>query len=236
MNRITLALSILMLSIWVVIWWAFSLLNSEKHPSENLQDSLHSIIETVSPAVVSITGSSLLGDITTSRQWTGVIVSSSGMILTSRHLITKWFVYSITLNNGTILPAHFVKSHPSLDLALLAITSDTPLSLTVGTFINSQANVRQWDMVVAIGNALGHYPWSVSLGIVSGLARTVEFGTETLTWLIQTDIPISLGNSGWPLVSRNGKVIGINTGIVGGSAQIGWTLPLTQDIVEAFLK
>jgi S1-C subfamily serine protease len=53
--------------------------------------------------------------------------------------------------------------------------------------------------------------------------------------LIQTDIPISLGNSGGPLIAQNGKIIGINTGMVGGSSQIGWALPLTQEMVDTFL-
>jgi serine protease Do len=57
-----------------------------------------------------------------------------------------------------------------------------------------------------------------------------------MTGLIQTNIPLSLGSSGGPLIGTDGKIIGINTGIVGGSAQIGWALPLTQDEVDSFLR
>lgn len=198
--------------------------------------SLPDIIKTVSPAVVSISGTSMDKTGVTSREGTGVIVQSTGLILTSKHLISPWFTYMITLDDGRQLPATVVKSHSSLDLALLSLVSDTPLTLPVGKFIHSQTSIQQWDSVIAIGNILGLYPGSISSGIISGLNRTVLFGGVSMDGLIQTTLPMHLGNSWGPLIDSDGKIIGINTGIVGGSSQIGWALPITQETIDTFLQ
>jgi serine protease Do len=112
------------------------------------------------------------------------------------------------------MPAQVSKIHPTYDLALLTLLSDIPLTLPVGKFINSQANVRAGDIIVSIGNTLGLYPQSIVQGIISGVNRTVPLGTTPMVGLIQTSIPVNLGNSGGPLINVDGKIIGINTGIV----------------------
>lgn len=134
------------------------------------------------------------------------------------------------------MSAILLKLHPTLDLALLKIVSEKPLSLPVGEFTTSQATVRTGDIVMAIGNSLGLYPQSLSQGIISGIHRTVALSENSMTGLIQTSIPLSLGSSGGPLIGTDGKIIGINTGIVGGSSQIGWTLPMIQEEVDTFLQ
>jgi len=97
----------------------------------------------VSPATVSI--SATLSDhiSVTSREGTGIIIRSDGAILTSKHLIGEGFAYTITLSDGTKLPAKLIKIHPTLDLALLSIVTQDSPSLSVGEFITSQARVRQ---------------------------------------------------------------------------------------------
>lgn len=112
------------------------------------------------------------------------------------------------------MSAILVKLHPTLDLALLKIVSESPLSLPVGEFTTSQAGVRTGDIVIAIGNSLGLYPQSLSQGIISGINRTVDISTTPMIGLIQTSIPLSLGSSGGPLIGTDGKIIGINTGII----------------------
>jgi len=236
MNRIIFVFCVLALSIWVAIWSTLYVLNTDTSLSK-AQNTLPELIQQISPVTVSITGTLADGSMTTTRTGTGIIVRSDGIILTNKHLIGEWFVYSIELNDGTQISAKLVKTHPSLDLALLSLMPDMPPpSLPVWIFINSQAHVRQGDRVVTLGNTLGLYPWSASEGIISGLNRSVSFSGIIMDWLIQTSIPMTLGNSGGPLVNEEGKIIGINIGIVGWSSQIGWTLPLTQESIETFLK
>lgn len=237
MNRIIFFFFILILTLGVIAWTLIFLMNRDT-PSftKTTPQNLEALIEKVGPATVSIEWTSGNGTVITTLDGTGIIVDSRGIILTSKHLVSEWFTYTIEFQDGTKMPAKFLKSHPTLDLALLSIISDKTLSLPVGNFINSQATTHRWESVITIGNMLGLYPGSVSEGIISGLNRTVSFGGISMTWLIQTTIPMSLWNSGGPLIDSDGKIIGINAGIVGGSSQIGWTLPLTQEEVDSFIK
>jgi S1-C subfamily serine protease len=87
---------------------------------------------------------------------------------------------------------------------------------------------------IAIGNALGEFRNTVSVGVISGLSRTVTAsgglgtGTETISGVIQTDAAINPGNSGGPLLNLQGRVIGINTAIAQGAQNIGFAIPINQ--------
>jgi S1-C subfamily serine protease len=232
MNRIIFIVSLLSLSLGIIVSWAFFLF--EKRDLTQ-QGWLPDIIAEIAPSVVSISGTITDESGVTSREGTGIVVWSDGLILTSKHLVSPWLSYVITLQDGMKYSAILVKNHPSLDLALLSIIATTKLSLPVGEFINSHVGIRQGKSVIAIGNMLGLYPWSVSSGIISGLNRTVSFGWVSMDWLIQTDLPMYLGNSWGPLITSDGKIIGINTGVVGGSSQIGWAIPITQSEINDFI-
>ncbi len=195
----------------------------------------YTTIEHVSPTVVSITGSRVEDSLTTTRTGTGIIITPDGMILTSKHLLWEGFWYIITLSDGSSYPARLLKEHPVKDLVLLQIVSNTKLFLPVWTFIDSQAGIQTGTKVLAIGTMLWLYPWSSIEGIISGLNRTVSFGNTSASWLIQTSIAATLGNSWWPLIQRDGTIIGIMIGIVGGSSQIGWAIPLTQSEIDNFI-
>lgn len=239
MNRTFFAFCIATLSVVVAIMATLFVLKTDIPQfagQEDLQDTLHTVFDTVSPATVSISATSTGIDEITTRQWTGIIVRSDGIILTNKHLIGEGFTYTIELSDTTKISAVLFKLHPTLDLALLKIVSEKPLSLPVGEFITSQAGVRTGDIVIAIGNSLGLYPESLSQGIISGINRTVTLSENPMTGLIQTSIPLSLGSSWGPLIGTDGEIIGINTGIVWGSSQIGWALPLTQEGVDSFVK
>jgi len=235
MKKNILLLWIIILCVWVS-WWTTLFLMSKYYSVTVKHNSLVEISPTILASTVSITGTLDDKGITTTRSGTGIIVRDDGLILTNKHLISEWFTYSIQLHDATTFSAKVLKVHPALDLALLVIISDQPLRLSVGDFINSQSHVSPWQGVIAIGNTLGIYPWSISEGIVAGLNRSVSFNGNIMDWLIQTSIPMTLGNSGGPLINPEGKIIGINIGIVGWSSQIGWTLPLTQEMIETFLK
>ncbi len=196
----------------------------------------HKAIDYVSPSVVTITGTRLEETTTTTRTGTGIIVSEGGLLVTSKHLLWEWLWYTITLSDGTSYPAHVIKEHPTKDLAILQIISEKKHSFPIGIFANSQASIRAGDTVITIGTMLWLYPWSVVEGTVSWFERTVSFGNITVSWLIQTSIAATLGNSGWPLIQSDGTIIGIMMGIVGGSSQIGWAIPVTQSEITDFIQ
>lgn len=171
----------------------------------------------------------------------GMIISSSGLVLTNNHVVAGATSVAVTLHGQTTaLPATVVGTDPSQDMALLRI-NHAPAGLQPITFANSAALVPG-DGVIAIGNALGLSAGSptVTSGIVSALGRSVSATvpttgkTETLSNMIQTDAPINPGNSGGPLVDSSGDVVGMNTAAAGSSSggtqaqDIGFAIPASQ--------
>ncbi|MGH9079485.1 MAG: S1C family serine protease, partial [Acidimicrobiales bacterium] len=216
--------------------------------------NIEAIIARVLPAVVSIDasspqpasqglfgggsgGSGGSGGGVQEDQGTGMIITSSGEVVTNNHVITGATTISVTLyGKTTSMPATLVDTDPTNDVALLQITGAS--NLPTVAYGNSD-NVQVGDAVVAIGNALGLSAGSptVTQGIISATGRTVQAGdpsgngTETLTNMFQTDAAINPGNSGGPLVDSSGKVIGMNTAVAAsadGTSQaqnIGFAIP-----------
>jgi len=160
----------------------------------------------------------------------GFIVSNDGMIVTNNHVVVDESAkYSIVLNNGTIYTVDVLARDPQLDVAVLKINQPIKDSLTFVTFGDS-SSLKLGQTVVAIGNALAEFQNSVSVGVVSGLARTIvandDFGkSEQLNQVIQTDAAINPGNSGGPLLNLKGEVIGVNVATSRGAENIGFALP-----------
>ncbi len=140
----------------------------------------------------------------------GIVVDRRGYIVTNYHVIKDTGDLTIILSSGEELPARLVAGDEQQDLAL--IRAET-LDLPAATWGDSQS-VRPGEWVVAIGSALGDFPNSVTVGVVSGLNRSLEMDNLTIEGLIQTDAAINKGNSGGPLVNLHGEVIGINTFII----------------------
>ncbi len=163
---------------------------------------------------------------------TGIIISEDGYILTNNHVIDDIDSVSITMQDSTKLDAEVVKTDASKDLALIKVK--TARKLDAAKMGNSD-KLKVGEAVIAIGNALGKYNWSVSKGIVSGLGRPIVTSGSSLYGnlkelddLIQTDTAINPGNSGGPLVNMNGEVIGINTAIDGNAQNIGFSVPISH--------
>jgi S1-C subfamily serine protease len=165
----------------------------------------------------------------------GVIYTSDGMIITNKHVVTDEYdgdladEIEVTLATGEILEATVVGVDPLTDLAVVKV--DAGFELPVASFLTDEPEVGEY--AVAIGSALG-YKNSVSLGIVSGLDRSIEdewgIGIESIayTHLIQTDASISPGNSGGALANTSGEVIGINVAYEPpstGAVSIGFAIP-----------
>ncbi len=161
---------------------------------------------------------------------TGFIVRSNGYIITNKHVVPDASAtYTVLLANGTQKIGTVIWRSPSEDLAIVKISGSGYPTITLG----DSSTLRLAQTVFAVGNALGQYNNSVSVGVISGLNRNIiasndQGGTETLTGVIQTDAAINPGNSGGPLVSLSGKVVGINVAMVQGSENIGFALPIRE--------
>ncbi len=162
---------------------------------------------------------------------TGFVVSSDGLILTNKHVVsdTKGF-YTVFTNDGSKYDAKVVALDEYQDIALLKIEAMGLNPLTLG----DSDKVRLGQTVITIGNALGEFQNTVSIGIISGKGRSITATdgstgkTETIDSVFQTDASINSGNSGGPLINLRGEVIGINTAIVQGAQNVGFAIPINR--------
>lgn len=171
---------------------------------------------------------------TTQRQevggGSGFIVSSDGLIVTNKHVVSDASAdYTVLTSDGKKYDATVVARDPSNDLALLRITATGLPTATLG----DSDSIQLGQTAIAIGNALGQFSNTVSVGVISGLARNVTasgegIGSENISDVIQTDAAINPGNSGGPLLNLRGEVVGINTAIVSGAQNIGFAIPINQ--------
>lgn len=159
-------------------------------------------------------------------QGSGFILTSDGLIVTNRHVVEgEQFTYEVSLPNGDVYPATVLARDPLADLAVLKIEATGLPTAELG----SSDALQVGQSVLAVGNALGEFENSVSLGIVSGTGRYLAVDGDGLDDLIQTDAAINPGNSGGPLVNLEGQVVGINTAIAsesGGSDGVGFAIPI----------
>jgi putative serine protease PepD len=185
--------------------------------------SLAAVAAAVEPSIVTVTVDSE----TESDLGSGVILTSTGLILTNNHVVSSNGQVSVRLSSGRTVPATVVATDTTHDLALVQATGLT--GLTPATFAAS-SSVAVGDTVLAFGAPLG-LSGTVTSGIVSALDRSVDTGTEKLTGLLQTDASINEGNSGGALVNTAGQVIGINVAIATasqedtGSVGLGFAIP-----------
>ena len=168
---------------------------------------------------------------------TGFIVSQDGLVVTNKHVVLdKEADYTVFTNDGSKFAATVLARDPFQDLAILKIDSAATFQ-TVQLGDSDDLEIGQ--TVIAIGNALGEFRNTVSVGVISGLGRTITASgggfIETLEDVIQTDAAINKGNSGGPLLNLKGEVIGINTATVIGAQNIGFAIPINkakQDITQ----
>lgn len=243
----------------VLVWGSSSRINdavsssdaddgSVSHLADDEEDIV-GVVEKVNPAVVSIVITKDVPKIETyyeqfgffevprQRQYgveeqeigggSGFLVSADGYIVTNRHVVQYDKAdYTVFLNDGTDYRASVVATDDVLDLALLKIDANDLPYLEFG---DSDAT-KVGQTVIAIGNALGEFRNTVSVGVVSGLSRSIiassGYGqSELLQDVMQTDAAINQGNSGGPLLNTDGYVVGVNVAVAVGSENIGFALP-----------
>jgi Do/DeqQ family serine protease len=165
----------------------------------------------------------------------GVIVSTSGYVLTNHHVVEAADEIEVALADGKKLLAKVVGNDPETDIAVLRVNAENLPAISFG----SSDTLRVGDVVLAIGNPFG-VGQTVTSGIISALGRT-GLGINTFENFIQTDAAINPGNSGGALVDASGNLIGINTAIFsrsGGSMGIGFAIPVStaQMVLEQIVK
>src|SRR3989338_4295114 len=172
----------------------------------------------------------------------GFIVSADGYVVTNKHVVLDEEAdYTVFTNNGKSYSAKVLAKDPLQDLAILKIDQEQIVDLTGAFTAKPFMSVRLGDAdtlqigqsVIAIGNALGEFRNTVSVGVISGLGRTITASggsnfVETIEDVIQTDAAINKGNSGGPLLNLAGEVIGINTATVQGAENIGFAVPINK--------
>ena len=202
----------------------------------SISDLVDSVAEVVASISVESVNRGLFFDFTDEGAGSGIIVSSDGYIVTNYHVIHDVIAVKVDLPNGESYDADIVGWDIVTDLAVLKIEPEA--DLPVVEWGNSDS-MRVGDWVVALGNALSLKGGpTVTLGIISALGRTVPTERGPLYHMIQTDAAINKGNSGGPLVSLDGKVIGISTAMLRQAQGIGFAvssetaLPIIDSLIE----
>jgi len=181
------------------------------------------VVEAVGPAVVGIQvrhqaeGSAQGGG----GAGSGVIIAPDGYILTNNHVVQGARSITATVQDGTSFEATLVGTDPATDLAVLRANSSSLSYATLGDSGKLQAG----QLVIAIGNPFGFHS-TVSTGVVSALGRALRsIEGRLIEDIIQHTAPLNPGNSGGPLVDSRGRVVGVNTAIIGMAQGIGFSVP-----------
>ena len=200
--------------------------------NNTLPSRMAKAFDIIRPSVVRVRGLGVdeNGDEIERSVGTGVVIMDSGVILTNLHVVASASKLNLVFADGLESEAAVVGLHPEQDLAVLQAKT-IPDDLTAAT-MRSTKDLALGDDVVAVGFPFGIGP-SVSAGVVSGLRREYRSpeGKRVLTNLIQFDAAANPGNSGGPLVTAEGEVVGIVTGLLNPTEQrvfigIGFAVPI----------
>ncbi len=211
------------------------------------ESSVVDVVSKVSPAVVSVIVKTVNFDMFTGPAateqgiGTGFIINSDGLIVTNSHVVSDPNgQYSIVLKDGTTYEVKKVHLDTFSDIALLEIDAKNLPTVNLG----DSDVLKVGQRAIAIGNALGMYQNTVTVGVVSGISREVtaydELGGNSKTYenAIQTDAALNPGNSGGPLLNSAGQVIGINVATSPAAQNLSFAIPVNtlKPIIDSFLK
>jgi 2-alkenal reductase len=199
-----------------------------------LEKKLIDLYDQVNPAVVHILVYTTLDEFFPLGSGSGFIYSQDGHIVTNNHVVEDGREFEVIFFDGSRRRAEVVGSDVDSDLAVIKVDSLPQSARVIGLGDSDQLRVGQ--LVIAIGNPFGEQG-SMSMGIVSGLGRSLESqrqlegsgGRYSLPQVIQTDAPINPGNSGGPLVNLDGQVVGVNSAIrstTGVNSGVGFSIPV----------
>lgn len=214
-------------------------------PQTPEEKTVMEVVKEASPAVVSISITKKIPVYETPLEWffetpqryekkeigggSGFLISEDGLIFTNYHVVSeKDADYTVFLLDGRSFSARVLATDKRRDIAIIKIDGKNLPTLKLGD--SDKLEIGQ--TVIAIGNALGEFRNTVSVGVISGLGRSITASgggvVETLEDVIQTDAAINRGNSGGPLLNLKGEVIGINTAMAVGAENIGFAIPINK--------
>ena len=213
-------------------------LRAVRSPSESATDlelldaysrAVVGAVDLVSPAVVGI---EVVQRQSTSKQpgrhgaGSGFLFTPDGLIITNSHVVERAETVRVSLADGHTSQADVIGEDPSTDLAVLRISGGPFPWISLG----DSSAVRVGQVVIALGSPFG-FQYSVTSGVVSALGRSLRARTGRLIDdVVQTDASLNPGNSGGPLVTTNGHVIGVNTAIIMGGQ--GLSFAIASNIVR----
>jgi len=220
---------------------------SQKEVNENIRNVMASatpepaysarVYQTILPSIVYIESQRREGGRDGSSVGTGVVVNGDGDILTAFHVVDGARKIEVYFSDGSQSPAEIISAEPENDIAVLH--PDQPPELIVPAVLGNPGAMRVGDEAFAVGNPLGLVA-SMSAGVISGFNRSIPIGDSDieLQGLIQFDTAVNPGNSGGPLLNRQGQVVGIVTALANPSEQnffvgIGFAVPIGTAVSAA---
>ncbi len=173
--------------------------------------SIIDVVQRVGPAVVTIIGTGGVGSLEGTGMGSGVIIDERGYIVTNEHVVDGYTAFTVILANEEEIEARLIGTdYPFTDLAVIKVEGSGLATVELA----DSDSLMVGQKAVAIGSALGEFPNTVTVGVISGLHRRWKSDGIFYQDLIQIDAAINPGNSGGALVNSQGELIGINTSVI----------------------